>query len=153
MLLISLTKETRKLYQPKKADFIKWIKLALAKKFKTVNISIIIVSNDRSQELNKFYRNKDYATNVISLEYSDTRDSYAILTGELILCDDVICKEAIEYKKSIYEHYAHMVIHGILHLQGFDHVLEGEAKVMEKLEIELLHKLGFNNPYLISESK
>jgi len=147
MLKFSLIKNVRKAHQPKYKDVAKYTKLALIRKYNSVYIDILIVSSVRSRELNLEYRNKDYPTNVISLEYSDTREQFNILQGELILCDDVIVKEAKEQGKSIISHYTHMIIHGILHLQGLDHKNPSEAKHMESLEIKILQELGFQNPY------
>ena len=147
MLNISLLKEVRKLYQPKKAEIIKWVDKALVTKYNQVNIDIVIVNDKRSHQLNLEYRKQDKATNVISLEYESTRSKFNLLFGELILCDDIIVNEAITQNKTIIEHYAHMVVHGVLHLQGFDHINDKDANKMEQLEINIMQDMGFNNPY------
>ena len=147
MIKFSLTKQVRKLYQPKRADFKKWLTLSLIKHYKIVYIDVIIVSNKISQELNSKYHNKNYPTNVISLEYEQTRKGFDILNGELILCDDIIVEEATQQNISILEHYAHMVVHGVLHLQGLNHIDEHDAEKMEDLETIIMQKLGFSDPY------
>lgn len=148
MLNFSLNKEVRRLHQPKKLDIKRWLQKSLVKTYQNVHLDICIVSSDTSKQLNYQYRSKDYPTNVISLEYQDSRDNFNLLYGELFLCDDVIIKEAQEQHKSITEHYAHMVIHGVLHLQGFDHQNNTDANIMEELEIRIMHELGFKNPYI-----
>lgn len=148
MLKLSFYKQVKKNYQPKKNDIEYWLKQSLTKPFKNIFLNISIVSKKTSQELNLQFRQKNFPTNVISLEYSDTRQKYNILMGELILCDDIIVEEAKANYKPIIEHYAHMVVHGLLHLQGFDHINDIDANSMEKLEIEILDKFGIKNPYI-----
>jgi probable rRNA maturation factor len=143
---VSLTKNIRKSYQPKLNQVKSYIKHALVKKFNVVNIDIVIVKAKVSRELNLKYRERDYPTNVISLEDRSTREEFNILQGELILCDEIIINEA-QGLGNIESHYAHMIIHGVLHLQGFDHMQEDEAVYMENLEAQILNDLGFANPY------
>lgn len=148
MLQFSLTKQVRRSYQPKKLDCVKYIRASLIKKYSFISLNIIIVTSQSSQELNQKYRDQNKPTNVISLEYSDNNNEFTtILTGDLILCDDVIVREALEQNKSNKDHYAHMIVHGVLHLQGLDHIKLQDAKNMEKLEIDILARLGFTNPY------
>ncbi len=147
MLVLSLSKSVRRIYQPKYFHVANWIKQSITNKYNGIYIDCSIVKLDTSRTINAKYRNKDYPTNVISLEYPATRDEFKILSGELILCDDVILEEASQQDKSIFEHYAHLVIHGMLHLQGFDHQKECDAKIMENLEIKIMRNLGFSNPY------
>ncbi len=151
MLNLSLNKEVRRLYQPKKPEIKLWLQKSLIKAYQNIHIEIHIISLKNSQKLNLEYRGKDYPTNVISLEYKDSRDNFNMLYGELFLCDDVIVKESNVQQKSIIEHYAHMVIHGLLHLQGLDHQNETDATKMENIEIKIMHELGFNNPYDVEE--
>lgn len=147
MLKFSLQREVRCEYQPTRVQIGKWLRRSLQYKFTTTIISISIVDNQTSQELNLDYRGIDKPTNVISLEYAASREQFALLSGELILCDEVIVREAQEQGKPVLAHYAHMIIHGMLHLQGYDHLDELEANQMETLEINLLQQLGFANPY------
>ena len=144
---LSLTKQVRRGYQPKRDEVANYIKKSLQKKFSIVNIDIIIVSDATSQALNLKYRGINKSTNVISLEYPDSRDDFNLLTGELILCDEVIVNEAKSQNKTIAAHYAHMIIHGVLHAQGLDHEGGDEARHMEQLEVKILREMGFKNPY------
>jgi probable rRNA maturation factor len=112
-----------------------------------VQLSVSIISLDDSQALNLLYREKNKPTNVISLEYPDNREQFNMLTGELFLCDEVIVNEATEQSKSIINHYMHMLVHGLLHLQGYDHILDDEAEIMEALEVQILKQFGIEDPY------
>ena len=135
--------------QPSRAQIDKWLRKSLQQRYATVVLSISLVNEALSQELNQEYRGINKSTNVISLEYASTRESFGLLSGELILCDEVIIREAQEQSKSVLAHYAHMLIHGALHLQGYDHVEENDAEEMESIEICVLRELGFENPYLV----
>lgn len=148
MINFSLSKKVRRSYQPKRIDISKWLHASLIHKYNSVYIDIAIVDSQTSKFLNNQYRQKDNPTNVISLEYNDTRDEFAILTGELYLCDEVIVNEALSQNKDILSHYAHMIVHGLLHLQGLDHIKLKEAHHMESLEINILKKFGIKNPYI-----
>lgn len=148
MVNISLSRYLKQDHQPSRPEILKYIRRALTTRYQNVMITIDIVDKEQSQELNLAYRHLNKPTNVISLEYPDTRDAFNMLTGELILCDDIIVAEANQQGKSIAAHYAHMIIHGVLHLQGYDHLEDGEAEEMEQLEVQILHSLNFNNPYL-----
>jgi probable rRNA maturation factor len=106
-------------------------------------ITVRIVDAEEGQTLNRDYRQKDYATNVLTFDY--TQDP--VVTADLVLCAPVVVKEAKEQKKTLQEHYAHLIIHGTLHAQGWDHELDEDAQVMELRETEIMARLGFNNPY------
>lgn len=107
--------------------------------------------------MNHDYRSKDYATNVLSFALNEGEDmllssgSNAVLRGDLVFCPEVIAREAAAQHKSLMAHYAHLTIHGTLHLMGYDHIEEAEAEIMEALEIRLLHQLGYENPYAQDE--
>ncbi|MGZ3158593.1 MAG: rRNA maturation RNase YbeY, partial [Burkholderiaceae bacterium] len=101
---------------------------------------------EEGRALNRDYRNKDYATNVLTFAYTEDEQS-EVTQADIILCTDVLQKEAAEQKKSVEEHTAHLVIHGVLHAQGYDHENDADAGEMEELEIEALAKLGIANPY------
>ncbi len=149
MLSFSLTKKIKRNYQPKRIEVHKWLKESLVGSYTNVYIDISIVDSDFSRKTNLTYHKKNYPTNVISLEYSTTRLQYSMLIGELILCDEIIFNEALAINKPVLERYAHMIVHGILHLQGFDHKNEVDASKMEQLEIKILNKFKFSNPYII----
>ena len=110
-------------------------------------ISLLIVDEDESQRLNNEYRQKNKPTNVLSFEVQLPDDVQLPLQGDLVICAPVVEKEAAEQDKKLHEHWAHMMIHGMLHLQGYDHINEIDAQQMENLEITLLQQLGINNPY------
>ncbi|QDD11556.1 rRNA maturation RNase YbeY [Candidatus Methylopumilus planktonicus] len=116
---------------------------------KNAEITIRIVDNDESQNLNNIYRKKKYPTNVLSFLVDDE----VHLIGDIVLCAPVIEKEALEQSKKLEAHYAHLIIHGALHLYGYDHENKKDADIMEAKEIKILTGLGYKNPYLIKESK
>lgn len=126
----------------------KVIRRSLCNKYQNIILNIEVVDIDTSRALNLEYRGKDYPTNVISLEYPDMREKFNMLSGDLILSHDVILKEALEQNKTIEHHYIHMLVHGILHLQGYDHVDDDEANIMEQIEIDVLETFQINNPYI-----
>lgn len=116
---------------------------------------IRFVDVDESIELNHQYRDKNSPTNVLSfpnelpeimMEIEELKDA-AKHIGDLILCEPVVKKEAVEQNKSLTQHWAHLIIHGVLHLHGYDHIIESDAEIMEALEIKVLQNLGYENPY------
>lgn len=116
-------------------------------------VSIAIVTLEKMHELNFTYRKKDKPTNVLSFEPNipDEIKAQHNILGDIVLCSEVIRAEANEHNKHIRSHWAHMLVHGMLHLQGYDHIQKDEAEAMESLEIELLAKLGYPNPYRSSD--
>lgn len=113
-----------------------------------------IVNADEAQSLNHDYREKNYATNILSFpsDFSELPDGLLDddelgYLGDLVVCAEVVNEQADEQKKTVDQHWAHLVIHGILHLQGYDHISEPEASEMEAIEIKLLGELGVPNPY------
>ena len=119
----------------------RWIRHALAT---DAEITVRIVGADEGQQLNREYRKKDYATNVLTFDYTQE----PVVTADLVLCAPVIEREAKEQNKSLEEHYAHMLVHGTLHAQGWDHeTSEADAEEMEAYETAILQKLGFADPY------
>ncbi|MCL4156809.1 UNVERIFIED_CONTAM: hypothetical protein GTU68_048541 [Idotea baltica] len=107
------------------------------------SVVLRVVDADEAKELNHAYRDKDYATNILSFPSEDE----AGYLGDLVVCADVVKKEAEEQCKTTTQHWAHLVIHGMLHLQGYDHIEEEEATEMESLEVILLEKIGVPDPY------
>jgi probable rRNA maturation factor len=119
----------------------RWLRHALAH---DAEITVRIVGADEGQSLNRDYRQKDYATNVLTFDYTQE----PVVTADLVLCAPVVEREAKENNKTLQAHYAHLLVHGTLHAQGYDHETgEQDAEVMEALEIQVLAGLGFNNPY------
>ena len=129
----------------------KWIQAAL---FAPAELTIRFVDADEGRELNKQYRGKDYATNVLTFAYNEGEelDDDAPTRADIILCTDVLEKEAAEQKKSVEEHTAHLIVHGVLHAQGYDHEDDEEAAEMEGIETELLAELGYADPYAAEKS-
>ena len=110
-------------------------------------LTVRFVDSDESQSLNHEYRGKDKPTNVLSFPFECPPEVPLNLLGDLVVCVPVIAAEAAEQNKAIGDHYAHMIIHGTLHLLGYDHIEEDEAQAMEQLEIDLLAKLSIDDPY------
>lgn len=137
-IIIQDTIHTRKLLSKKKCTL--WLSQIVKAE---TTLTIRIVDEAESQSLNNQYRKKNEPTNVLSFLINDKP-----LLGDIILCHSVIKKEALAQKKSIDDHYAHLIIHGYLHLIGFDHTKNDDALTMENKEIAVLKKLGIKNPYL-----
>ena len=125
---------------PTRPQFRRWVKAALMQE---AEIVLRIVDEAEGCELNHQFRNKDYATNVLTFIYDDTQP----LTGDIVLCAPVVSKEAQQQHKNLIAHYAHLTVHGVLHLQGYDHIEEAEAVVMEQIETQILARLGYDDPY------
>ena len=123
-----------------------WASAAYLDKIPAV-ASMLVTTSDEIQKLNKQYRNKDKATNVLSFPMQSPEEVDIRLLGDIVLCASVIRQEAEQQSKTSTAHWAHMVVHGMLHLQGYDHIENDEAEDMEQLEINILKKLGFDNPY------
>lgn len=125
-----------------------WISAALrSQRLEEAEVSLYIVDEDESQELNAQYRGKDKPTNVLSFPADIPEEVGIPLLGDLVVCAPVVEREASEQSKSLEAHWAHMLVHGCLHLLGFDHVLDDEAEAMEALETEIITGLGFPAPY------
>ena len=110
-------------------------------------ITLRVVDETESAGLNNRYRGKDYPTNVLSFPFEVPDGLELDLLGDLVICADVVKREAEEQGKTLQAHWAQMVIHGMLHLQGYDHQNDQEAEIMESLEVRLLGELGFPDPY------
>lgn len=160
---------------PTRAQFRRWVKLAQQC---DLQVTLRIVSEAEGRELNKAYRGKDYATNVLTFVYDDAQPRHGgvepsgvggdagrllpqsagsasnvlqpqPLSGDIILCAPVVAREAKEQRKELLAHYAHMILHAVLHLQGYEHDDETEAAEMEQMETALMSKLRYPDPYRI----
>jgi len=132
---------------PDKDQITRWLQIACSMDI-PYSVSVRIVAKEEAQQLNKQYRNKDYATNVLSFTFDPPPIPMDVThLGDLILCKQVVEKEAKQQNKATHDHWAHLIIHGALHLQGYDHLTDAQADNMEQLEISLLNKLGMTNPY------
>jgi probable rRNA maturation factor len=107
------------------------------------NVTLRVVGAPEGRALNRRYRGRDYATNVLTFVYDDG----VSLAGDIVLCAPVVAREARAQRKTLRAHYAHLVIHGMLHLQGYDHERDADARRMEAREVELLRRLGVADPY------
>jgi len=123
-----------------RVDFVRWARAALAG---GGQITIRLVDTEEGRVLNNDYRGKDYATNVLSFPY----DTEPVVTGDLVICPAVVAREAAEQNKPLAAHYAHLTVHGMLHLQGRDHETDEDAQAMEDEEREILAALGYPDPY------
>jgi probable rRNA maturation factor len=134
---------------PKLDQFSLWLDTVLLPYNKSFEVTIRLVDEKEIHQLNHQYRQKDKATNVLSFPFEVPDGIDLDLLGDLVICADIVNQEAVEQKKSMEAHWAHMVIHGCLHLLGYDHINDQDAQEMEAIEISLLSKLGYSNPYEI----
>ena len=125
---------------PTRTQFRKWVKAALAQ---SAEIVLRIADEIEARGLNQNFRGKDYATNVLTFVYSDIQP----LSGDIVLCAAVVAKEAKQQHKNLMAHYAHLTVHGVLHLQGWNHENETDSIAMERLETAIVTKLGYDDPY------
>jgi probable rRNA maturation factor len=134
---------------PSALSFRRWVEAALAgaKRRKPAELAIRIVGTREGRTLNRDYRGKDYATNVLSFPVELPPGVSVPLIGDLAICAPVVAREADEQDKPASHHWAHMTVHGVLHLLGYDHIENTEAEAMEALERRILAKLGIDDPY------
>ncbi|OUR66089.1 rRNA maturation RNase YbeY [Bermanella sp. 47_1433_sub80_T6] len=141
---------------PNQQQLTLWAQTALQGLKDQAELSIRIVDESESQQLNLEYRGKDKPTNVLSFPFEVPEalvglDEVGHLIGDLIICAQVVAEEAKQQNKPLMHHWAHMVVHGCLHLLGYDHITDEEAQVMEDLERIILSKLDISDPYLLDE--
>ena len=123
----------------------RWIRHALSD---DAEITVRIVNAEEGQRLNQEFRKKDYATNVLTFDYAQATEESPWVIADLVLCAPVVAQEAKEQGKTLQAHYAHLLVHGALHAQGWDHeTSEADADEMEDYEIAILKEMGFRNPY------
>ncbi|MEP7728430.1 rRNA maturation RNase YbeY [Marinomonas primoryensis] len=143
------TEATQRL--PSEADFRLWVEKALPTLGEEFEVTIRIVDEEESHALNHEYRGQDKPTNVLSFPFEAPPGLELPLLGDLVICTQIVEKEAKEQDKVLLHHWAHMTIHGILHLRGYDHINDDEADEMELIETQLLASLSISDPYLIKE--
>lgn len=136
---------------PTRSQLRQWLKTA---QLRDLKINLRLVDEPEGRELNKKFRGKDYATNVLTFVYDDLKTGVALTSeakhtiyGDVVICVPVVEHEAVIHQKELLAHYAHLSIHAALHLQGYDHEMESDAKEMETLETSLMLKLNFTDPY------
>ncbi|WP_434137172.1 rRNA maturation RNase YbeY [Photobacterium leiognathi] len=133
---------------PTEAEFQQWLDAAVTPFQADAEVTIRLVDEADSHELNLEYRGKDCPTNVLSFPFEAPPGIELELLGDLIICRQVVEKEALEQNKPLKAHWAHMVVHGSLHLLGYDHIEDDEAEEMEGLETEIMQNMGFVDPYI-----
>ncbi|SDT31958.1 rRNA maturation RNase YbeY [Pseudomonas oryzae] len=137
---------------PSEAQLRQWCELALRQRTAPSELTIRIVDEAEGRELNRTWRGKDYATNVLSFPAEIPEGLLDIpLLGDLVICAQVVAREAAEQGKALDAHWAHLTLHGCLHLLGYDHIEDAEAEEMEALERQLLAELGYPDPYACDE--
>jgi probable rRNA maturation factor len=148
---LEIRRATTSLNTPDDNQFQLWINAIDVRQDKSFALSIRIVEEPEARQFNREYRNRDYATNILSFPVElpeglpvEVRQS---LLGDLLICAPVVAREAREQKRPEADHWAHLTVHGILHLLGYDHEQDEAAIVMESLEIKILNKLGISDPY------
>ena len=145
MIHIELQNASSSLSLPSEQQFSHWAQAATQRE--QAEIVIRVVDAEESAEFNRQYRGKPRPTNVLSFPFQAPPGMKTSILGDLLICAPIVETEAMEQGKSLQAHWAHMVVHGVLHLQGYDHLDEQEAVVMESEEIAILNGLGFTNPY------
>lgn len=133
---------------PSQEQLAQWATAAVQTPSAELELTIRLVDQAESQQLNYTYRGKDKPTNVLSFPFESPPEIALPLLGDLVICRQVVEQEAKEQNKPLLAHWAHMVVHGCLHLQGYDHIEEQEAEQMESLETQIMQRLGFADPYL-----
>jgi len=134
---------------PSEAQIKNWVETSLQRYSQRFSLCIRIVDSDESQNLNNQYRGKDKPTNVLSFSFDmpECVDAETEILGDLVVCASIVADEAKEQNKALFDHWAHMIVHGVLHLLGFDHIKDSEALEMEQLERDILAVLSIADPY------
>lgn len=146
-LEVDVSYAARRPWAPRRRLLVKWAAAALPPALKSPVLSVRIVGVSRSRSLNARYRRKDTPTNVLSFAGVGMAPDGRHYLGELVICAPVVAREARAQDKTLESHWAHMIVHGILHLRGFDHERSAEARKMASREIQILDRLGFSDPY------
>jgi probable rRNA maturation factor len=147
MNIIDIQRVCESQNQPSDAQLELWVNMVLANLDEEFEITIRIVDESESTQLNENYRHKKGATNILSFPFEVPEGIELNLLGDLVICAPVLEREATEQNKPLYNHWAHIVIHGTLHLLGYDHIENAEAEKMETKEINFLQTLSIPNPY------
>lgn len=143
---IQVVCEAQKLPEPGQLQ--RWVDVALGDYQASSEVVIRIVDEAESAALNEQYRHKQGSTNILSFPFEAPPGVEMDLLGDLVVCAPVVAREALQQHKALFDHWAHIIVHGVLHLLGYDHIEEDEAEEMEALEIKILHYLNIQNPYL-----
>lgn len=145
--LLYLKNQTSRCGVPQRRSFERWIGAIPELHRRRVEVNILVVGAAEGRQFNRRFRHKDYATNVLSFPYEPLPGEKTSLLGDLVICAPVVAREAAEQGKLLRHHYAHLSLHGVLHLLGYDHQTATDAEKMEALEVRLLADLGMPDPY------
>jgi probable rRNA maturation factor len=145
---VSVTRQVRSGWMPPTRDFRLWADTVLGSVAPRRELSVLLVGERRSRTLNARYRGRDKSTNVLSFPAPAVATRSSGVLGDLVICPAVLRAEAREQHKAVRAHWAHMVVHGLLHLLGYDHERERDALRMERREVRVLRRLGIANPYI-----
>ena len=146
-LELDVSYAARQPWVPSPRQMARWAGAALVPLRRSAVLSVRVVGRARSRSLNAHYRHKDKPTNVLSFGGAGRVPDGRYFLGELVICAPVVAQEAREQRKTLESHWAHMTVHGVLHLRGFDHEVEADAVKMAAREIQILDRLGFSDPY------
>ena len=146
-LELDVSYAARRPWVPSSRQMAGWAHAALAPVRRSMVLSVRVVGRARSRSLNAHYRRKDKPTNVLSFAGAGRVPDGRCFLGELVICAPIVAQEAREQRKTLLSHWAHMTVHGVLHLRGFDHEVEADAVKMAAREIQILDRLGFSDPY------
>jgi probable rRNA maturation factor len=146
-LELDVSYAARRPWVPSPRQMARWAGAALAPLRRSTVLSVRVVGRARSRSLNAHYRQKDKPTNVLSFGGAGRVPDGRCYLGELVICAPIVAQEAREQRKTLLSHWAHMTVHGVLHLRGFDHEVEADAVKMAAREIQILDRLGFSDPY------
>ena len=139
---------------PSDLEIAGWVSAALAIQTDDYHeLGIRIINEQDSSYLNSTYRNKGGATNILSFPCESSAEIDIRILGDLAICQPVVAREAMTQGKPYRSHFAHMIVHGVLHLLGYDHMVDKDAQEMEQIEIAVLAKIGIKNPYIINEEQ
>jgi probable rRNA maturation factor len=146
-LELDVSYAARRPWAPSSRQLARWAAAALAPMRRSMVLSVRVVGEARSRSLNAHFRRKDKPTNVLSFSGPGSVPDGRYFLGELVICAPVVAREALTQEKTLESHWAHMTVHGVLHLLGFDHERQAEAVKMTAKEIQILDRLGFSDPY------
>ncbi|HWW20197.1 MAG TPA: rRNA maturation RNase YbeY [Steroidobacteraceae bacterium] len=150
---ISVARRVRRGWTPPARDFRLWADTVLGAGAARHEISVLLVGERRSRRLNARYRGRDCSTNVLAFPAPPAAARSSGLLGDLVICPAVLRAEAHEQDKDVRSHWAHMVVHGLLHLLGYDHERQSDAQRMERREVRVLRQLGILNPYVVRSKR
>lgn len=144
---LQIALDTTGLDLPNEAQIQAWVGSVLETRMPAAELTVRIVDEVEIEQLNQQYRHKQGPTNVLSFPFETDIPMDVPLLGDIVICAPVVAREAVEQHKDAMSHWAHMIIHGSLHLLGYDHHTDAEADAMEQQEIQVMQQLGFSNPY------